>query len=213
MGPTSSARPPSFIDNPAHPDRVTGGSSSGSAAAVAASLVDGALGSDTGGSIRIPAAFCGVVGMKPSRGLVPVDGLMPLSRTLDCVGPLARDLRTVAVILDAITGHMRAGGPYASAVAKPHVETLRVRRTGAVVTPRAAQSRNCDSDGQRVVRDLLTARHGVREIAFDDLSKLNALAGIIFLSEAAAVHWPELLTHPNGSGRRSATGSCRACAG
>jgi aspartyl-tRNA(Asn)/glutamyl-tRNA(Gln) amidotransferase subunit A len=84
--------------------RVPGGSSSGSGVAVAAGLCDAALGSDTGGSVRIPAAICGVVGLKPSRGLVSVTGVHPLSPALDTVGTLARDVATAATMLAAISG-------------------------------------------------------------------------------------------------------------
>jgi amidase len=78
--------------NPRYPDRVPGGSSSGSAVAVAAKLVDFAIGTDTGGSIRVPAACCGVYGLKPTYGRVSREGVYPVTSTLDCVGPFARDL-------------------------------------------------------------------------------------------------------------------------
>lgn len=78
--------------NPAAPDRVTGGSSSGSAAAVAGGLADIALGSDTGGSIRAPASFCGLIGLRPTHGRIPLEGVMPLARSLDTVGWFARDI-------------------------------------------------------------------------------------------------------------------------
>lgn len=84
--------------------RAPGGSSSGSAVAVAAGLCDAALGSDTGGSVRIPAAMCGVVGLKPGRGLVSLTGVHPLSPTLDTVGTLARDVATAARALAIISG-------------------------------------------------------------------------------------------------------------
>ena len=84
--------------------RAPGGSSSGSAVAVAAGLVDVALGSDTGGSVRIPAAICGVVGLKPGRGLVSLKGVHPLSPALDTVGTLARDVATAARALAVISG-------------------------------------------------------------------------------------------------------------
>lgn len=84
--------------------RAPGGSSSGSAVAVAAGLCDGALGSDTGGSVRIPAAICGVVGLKPGRGLVSLRGVHPLAPALDTVGTLARDVATAARMLADISG-------------------------------------------------------------------------------------------------------------
>ena len=84
--------------------RAPGGSSSGSAVAVAAGLCDAALGSDTGGSVRIPAAVCGVVGLKPGRGLVSLTGVHPLSPALDTVGALARDVASAARVLATISG-------------------------------------------------------------------------------------------------------------
>src|SRR6266536_3405737 len=78
------------VPNPIAPGRIAGGSSGGSAAALALGLVDMALGSDSGGSIRIPAACCGVVGFKPTFGLVPADGCFPLAPSFDHVGPMAR---------------------------------------------------------------------------------------------------------------------------
>jgi aspartyl-tRNA(Asn)/glutamyl-tRNA(Gln) amidotransferase subunit A len=84
--------------------RAPGGSSSGSAVAVAAGLVDAALGSDTGGSVRIPSGVCGVVGLKPGRGLVSLKGVHPLSPALDTVGALARDVATAARMLAVISG-------------------------------------------------------------------------------------------------------------
>ncbi|MBO0745698.1 MAG: amidase [Candidatus Dormibacteraeota bacterium] len=91
------------VQNPRAPGRVAGGSSGGSAAAVAAQLCDWALGTDTGGSIRVPAALCGVVGIKPTIGTVETQGVFPLSPTLDTVGPLAPDVRTAAAALEAMS--------------------------------------------------------------------------------------------------------------
>src|SRR5205807_3318266 len=78
------------VPNPRAPGRLAGGSSGGSAAALAAGLADAALGSDSGGSIRIPAAWCGIVGFKPSFELVPLDGCFPLAPGFDHAGPMAR---------------------------------------------------------------------------------------------------------------------------
>jgi aspartyl-tRNA(Asn)/glutamyl-tRNA(Gln) amidotransferase subunit A len=93
------------VRNPWNPEHSPGGSSGGSGAAVAAQLVYAAMGSDTGGSIRVPAAFCGVVGLKPTYGRVSRYGALPLAYSLDHMGPLARTVRDAAMVLNAIAGH------------------------------------------------------------------------------------------------------------
>lgn len=103
--------------NPAAPDRVVGGSSSGSAAAVAGGLVDIASGSDTGGSVRAPASFCGLVGLRTTHGAIPLDGIMPLAPSFDTVGWFARDMdlyRKVGEVLlgGAASGRGRDGGSH-----------------------------------------------------------------------------------------------------
>ena len=90
--------------NPVDPSRTAGGSSGGSAALVAAGVCPAALGTDTGGSIRIPAAYCGVVGFKPTHGAVPVDGVQTLSPSLDHVGVIAVDVATAAAVFAVISG-------------------------------------------------------------------------------------------------------------
>ena len=90
--------------------RFTGGSSSGSAAGIAAGLMPAALGTDTGGSIRVPAALCGIVGLKPTYGLVSRHGVMPNSFTYDHAGPLTWTVEDCAIVLQAIAGH-DANGP------------------------------------------------------------------------------------------------------
>lgn len=97
--------------NPRDPSRTSGGSSSGSAALVAAGVCDYALGTDTGGSIRIPAAYCGIVGLKPTYGLVPVDGVFPLSLTLDHVGTLTRTVEQAAALLGVLAAREITLGP------------------------------------------------------------------------------------------------------
>src|SRR5712675_3553365 len=103
-GPTGHNSHYGAVHNPWHVDHITGGSSSGSGAAVAARLTFAALGSDTGGSIRMPAHFCGVTGLKTTVGLISRAGAMPLSQTLDTVGPLARSAEDCALLLGLMAG-------------------------------------------------------------------------------------------------------------
>lgn len=93
------------VRNPWDTDRIAGGSSGGSAAAVATGMCFAAIGTDTGGSVREPAAFCGIVGLKPTYGRVSVRGVFPLSASLDHVGPLCRDVTDTALVLQAIAGY------------------------------------------------------------------------------------------------------------
>lgn len=92
-------------ENPSAMGHIPGGSSSGSAAAVSAEFVDASIGSDTGGSIRNPASHCGIVGFKPTYGLVSRYGLIDLAMSLDQIGPLARDVKTAALLLEVIAGY------------------------------------------------------------------------------------------------------------
>src|SRR5258706_5527627 len=104
-GGTSASSHYGAVHNPWNPKHIAGGSSGGSAAAVAAGMCFGAIGSDTGGSIREPAAFCGVVGLKPTYGRVSTRGVFPLSWSLDHVGPICRSVRDAALMLEAIAGY------------------------------------------------------------------------------------------------------------
>jgi aspartyl-tRNA(Asn)/glutamyl-tRNA(Gln) amidotransferase subunit A len=92
------------VPNPLYPGRTAGGSSGGSAAALAAGVADAALGTDSGGSIRIPAACCGIVGFKPTFGLVSTDGVFPLAPSYDHAGPMARDVETCAALMRVLGG-------------------------------------------------------------------------------------------------------------
>ncbi len=99
------------VRNPWDLERIPGGSSGGSAAALAAGLCYGSIGTDTGGSIRIPASLCGVVGLKPGLGRVSVEGAIPLSTTLDFVGPMARNVADVALLFDTIANRENSKRP------------------------------------------------------------------------------------------------------
>lgn len=104
FGPTGAVSFYGPTRNPHNPEMITGGSSGGSAAAVATGMCDVALGTDTGGSVRIPAALCGVVGFKPGFGKVSTEGVIPLSTTFDHVGPLAKNVADAAKIYEVISG-------------------------------------------------------------------------------------------------------------
>jgi Asp-tRNA(Asn)/Glu-tRNA(Gln) amidotransferase A subunit family amidase len=126
------------VRNPRNPELVAGGSSGGSAAAVAAGMCDWAVGSDTGGSIRIPAAFCGVVGFKPTVGTIDTEGVVPLSRSLDTLGPLAPDVRSAARALemmseltDLVPAHPRPLGELRIGVARGWGDGLAPELAGA----------------------------------------------------------------------------------
>lgn len=133
---TTGTGPP--ITNPHDETRTAGGSSGGSAAAVAAGVADAALGTDTGGSIRIPASFCGVVGLKPTYGLVPIAGIVENTYTQDHVGPMTTDIATAARLLDALAGPDEADP--ASLQAAGRTGYRRGDYTGAVVDPPAPET-------------------------------------------------------------------------
>jgi aspartyl-tRNA(Asn)/glutamyl-tRNA(Gln) amidotransferase subunit A len=112
--------------NPWDPERIPGGSSGGSAAAVAAGLCYGSIGTDTGGSVRIPASLCGVVGLKPTLGRASVDGVIPLSPTLDCAGPFGRSAADAALLGDAIFVRGRGEPSLQASLSKHRRDGLRL---------------------------------------------------------------------------------------
>ena len=181
MGPSGWNPVHGFLVNPHDPARVTGGSSSGSAAAVAGRLVHGALGTDTGGSIRIPAAFCGVVSLKPTNGLIPVRGVYPVSTSLDTVGPLARDATDCGLLFAAMSGRPAPTAP---------AERLRFAVLAADCLPTAPDA-SVAAALQAIAEGLAAAGYAVVP-ARAPLAELNLLSSIVFLSEAAAQHLPHL---------------------
>ena len=104
FGPTNEESYFGAVHNPWNTNKISGGSSGGSAAAVASGMAFVAMGSDSGGSIRIPAAMCGTVGFKPSIGLISTYGILPMSSTMDHPGPLCRSVADAAIVIDAVTG-------------------------------------------------------------------------------------------------------------
>ncbi len=190
-----------FGDNAHHGDAETpwraghcaGGSSSGSGAAVAARLAYGALGTDTGGSIRLPAACCGVVGLKPTYGRVSRAGAMPLSWSLDHVGPLARTVRDAAVLLGVIAGadparrdRERPPGPGLRPGLDRPIAGLRVG------VPDRYYGDGLDDVVRIAVQAAIEALRGlgaqVADCPLPDPALLNDLANVIARCESAAVH-------------------------
>lgn len=135
--------------NPAAPGRVPGGSSSGSAAAVAAGLVDFALGSDTGGSVRGPASFCGLIGLRPTFGRIDIAGAMPLASIFDTVGWFTRDIATYERVGAVLLGEDVAGAPLARMVVADDACALFAEENdAAVLAPAIARVAACvKSDG------------------------------------------------------------------
>ena len=141
--------------NPWALDRVTGGSSSGSGAAVAADLCYAALGTDTGGSIRVPSSWCGIVGIKPTTGLVSIRGIIPCAASLDHCGPMARTVEDVALMLTEMTGYDNLD---IFSVEHPREDYIKVheaarlglpaRRPGRVLRPSRSRNR-CRSERRR----------------------------------------------------------------
>jgi Asp-tRNA(Asn)/Glu-tRNA(Gln) amidotransferase A subunit family amidase len=176
--------------NPCCPDRDAGGSSSGSAAAVAAGMVPAAIGSDTGGSIRIPAAFCGLVGLKPTSGLLCTAGVFPLSWSLDHVGTLARSVEDTRLLLRILTGGVPAGeveGRHPpSSVRGVRVGVVR-RRTRGVAW--GEESVDAWESG---LRHLADAGAVLVEIDFPEMEPLWIVNNALLAMEAGALHLPWL---------------------
>jgi aspartyl-tRNA(Asn)/glutamyl-tRNA(Gln) amidotransferase subunit A len=190
------------VQNPWRPGHASGGSSSGSGAAVAAGLVLGALGSDTGGSVRLPAACCGIVGLKPTYGRVSRAGVMPLSWSHDHIGPMARTVGDVALLLGAIAGHdpadattsRRAVPDYFAALARP-IAGLRVG------IPENYYFDGVDAEVAAGVREAARALGSAGAVLVDlrlpDPEPLLGIATVITRAESAATHLRVLRERPH----------------
>ncbi len=163
------------VHNPHRPGRSPGGSSSGSGAAVAAGHVVAALGTDTGGSVRQPAAFCGVVGLKPARAVLSRTGVIPLSRSLDACGLLARDVADAAIVLEVLAPQ-----------ARPARGAVRIGAARAPDDPPLADA--VASALARAAERFTAARHVVSEHALPPLAPLREVHRTILLAEAFAEH-------------------------
>jgi aspartyl-tRNA(Asn)/glutamyl-tRNA(Gln) amidotransferase subunit A len=187
--------------NPWDLECITGGSSSGSGAAVAASLCLGALGTDTGGSIRIPSALCGIVGLKPTYGRVSRYGITPLCWSLDHAGPMAKTVEDVALLLQAMAG-FDAKDP--GSVQQP-VPDYAAALTGDVRGLRVGVPREYFSDAlepevesavQRAIEVLKGLGASVQEVSWPSLRFATLAALVIVLAEASAFHETWIRTRP-----------------
>ena len=194
--------------NPWNLEHSPGGSSSGSAAAVAAGLCMGSLGSCTRGSIRAPASFCGMVGLKPTYGRVSRHGVVPLSWTLDHCGPMTWTVEDAAIMLHAIAGRDPRDLTSSRAPVPPYSESLREDVAGLRIgVPRHfffAEHPEVDRESQAIA-DSAIATLGemgaqVREVEVPALRYADAAALVIILGEGYAYHERDLLTRPQDFG-------------
>src|SRR5215469_16784188 len=196
--------------NPWNPDHHPGGSSSGSGAGVAAGLFPMALGSDTGGSVRNPASACGIVGLKPTYGLISRRGVFPLSFTLDHVGPMTRTVADTALLLDAIAGDDPADPGSAATTARCFgrmldrgVRDLRVgfvRHFHELDKPAHPEVTAAVEDAARVLQ---SEGAEVRDVTLPSLNEFAAVNRVILCSEAWSIHAPWLRERPGDYGQLS----------
>ena len=193
--------------NPWSVDRFPGGSSSGSGAAVAAGLVPGAMGSDTGGSIRLPAAFCGTAGIKPTYGRVSKRGVLPLSFTLDNAGPLAWTVEDCAILLQVVAGH----DPLDPASADCPVPDFRAGLRDGVKGLRIGLVRHWYETDRRASDATIAAMNAavdvlrglgadLREITLRPLAEYQACMRSIGIAESFAIHADWLRSRPEDYG-------------
>ena len=193
------------VHNPWHVDHITGGSSSGSGSAVAARLTFAALGSDTGGSIRMPAHFCGVTGLKTTVGRVSRAGAMPLSQSLDTVGPLAQTVEDCALLLGLMAG-ADPEDPTASTLPVPdYMEATRGSIKGLRIgVPSAFYVDDLDPEVARVLDETIAVlrQEGAEiiQVELPDQRQLTAACQLVLATEAAALHKRWMIERPQDYG-------------
>jgi aspartyl-tRNA(Asn)/glutamyl-tRNA(Gln) amidotransferase subunit A len=204
-GPTGHNAHFGAVHNPWNVDHVTGGSSSGSGSAVAARLTFAALGSDTGGSIRMPAHFCGVTGLKTTVGRVSRAGAMPLSQSLDTVGPLAQSAEDCALLMGLMAG-ADPQDPTAVAIPVPDYMaatkgSLKGMRIGV---PTAFYVDDLDSEVARILDETIAVfkREGadIVQVELPDQRQLSSASQLVLAAEAAAFHKRWLIERPQDYG-------------
>ena len=163
------------VRNPWALDRDPNGSSSGSAAAVATTLAYGALGTDTGGSVRLPSAYCGVVGIKPTYGLVPIRGIVPLAVSLDHCGPITRTVEDAALMLNTLAGYDRLDITSVQHTKEDYVAALDQPVSGfRLGIPRGPFFDHCDEDTSKAVEAAIAVlckmTKGMKEVSLPSTS-------------------------------------------
>jgi aspartyl-tRNA(Asn)/glutamyl-tRNA(Gln) amidotransferase subunit A len=204
-GPTGHNPHYGAVRNPWNTDHITGGSSSGSGSAVAARLTFAALGSDTGGSIRMPAHFCGVTGLKTTVGRVSRAGAMPLSQSLDTVGPLAQTVEDCALLLQLMAG---ADPEDLTASTKPvpdYVAATKGSMKGVRIgVPTAFYVDDLDVEVARVLDETIATlqKEGAEivKVELPNQSQLTAACQLVLATEAAAFHKRWLIERPQDYG-------------
>src|SRR6266852_1217241 len=177
------------VKNPCDTTRIPGGSSGGSAAAIVARMAAATIGSDTAGSIRIPAAFCGCVGLKPTWSRVSRYGVMPLADSLDHAGPITRTVRDAALMLQVIAGH-DPSDPTSSREPVPDFcgaigRSLKATRIGVIKQLRDGVGGEVLSSFDAAMAKLLDLGAGVEEVSIPSIGQAPAIATTIMFAEAA----------------------------
>jgi aspartyl-tRNA(Asn)/glutamyl-tRNA(Gln) amidotransferase subunit A len=204
-GPTGHNAHYGAVHNPWGVDHITGGSSSGSGSAVAARLTYAALGSDTGGSIRMPAHFCGVTGLKTTVGLISRAGAMPLSQSLDTVGPLARTALDCAVLTGLMAGADAADPTAASRPVPDYLAAAREPVNGLRIgVPTAFYVDDLDPEVACIFDDTVAVfkREGAQivQVELPDQRQLTSACQLVLAVEAAAFHKRWLIERPGDYG-------------
>ncbi len=192
--------------NPWDLDRITGGSSGGSGAALAAGLCFGSMGSDTGGSIRVPASLCGIVGLKPTFGRVSTRGVIPLSWSLDHAGPMARRVRDVALLLQVVAGHDPADPVSVNVPTEDYSARLEDGIAGwHVALPRGEYFEDIDQEVLRATNEAVKVFEQlgakVSEVAFPQAQQgRREVSRIMLHVDAATFHHQRLQTNADDFG-------------
>ena len=187
------------VRNPWDTSRIPGGSSGGSASAQAAELCVFSLGSDTGGSVRIPASFCGITGLKPTFGRISRYGVFPLGHTLDHVGHFALTVADVATILEVLAGpdprddsSANEAAPHVELSAEPRLKGVRVGVPRKYYFERLQP--DVESAANAAVKTLASLGAEVKEIEIPDIEEFTVIGRVILLAEATALHRTRLKT-------------------